>query len=146
MLPLFWGIRRNFVVFVNLKKENCMICMYHSRVGLHCLNRVIYSVLYCGKKGLTNFVLSWTFALYTPANEVWGVYRNHPVCPGLCLSRVNLTLAISFDPKEIGLSYCTYIFRVARLFCWCQNFNLVTLTSTFDLLLRKLNLGHNFCT
>ena len=39
--------------------------------------------------------------------------------------------AITFEPKEIWLSYYT-----------CKNFDLVTLT--FDLLLKKLNLRHNF--
>ena len=35
-----------------------------------------------------------------PANKVWGVYRNHPVCLSvclsICLSRVNLTLTMTF--------------------------------------------------
>ena len=29
-----------------------------------------------------------------------------------------LTLAITFEPKEIGLSYYTYVFLVARLFLY----------------------------
>ena len=59
-----------------------------------------------------------------PANEVWGVYRNHPVClsvclfvcPSVCLSRVNLTLVITFQPIEIRLSYYTCWFLVTRPF------------------------------
>ena len=34
----------------------------------------------------------------------------------------NLTLAITFEPKEIGLSYFTCVFIVARPFFWKQNF------------------------
>ena len=99
----------------------------------------------------------------------------------------NLTLAITFEPIEIGLSYFTCVFLVARPFCWKQNFlprdldldltyfwKNLTLTITFeskvihvsilcdktfllipifftswpwpwlDLLLKKLNLDHNF--
>ena len=52
----------------------------------------------------------------------------------------NLTLAITFEPKEIGFSYFTCVFLVARPFCQYQNFWLLTLT--FDLLLKKLNLGN----
>ena len=55
-----------------------------------------------------------------------------------------LTLAITLKPKEIELSYYRCIFLVARPFCLYQKFDPVTLTLTFDLLLKKLNLGHNF--
>ena len=58
----------------------------------------------------------------------------------------NLTLALPFELKEIGLSYYTWIFLVARPFCLYQIFDPVTLTSLFDLLLKKLNLGINFWT
>ena len=34
----------------------------------------------------------------------------------------NLTLATTFEPKEIGLSYFTYVLLVARPSCWNQNF------------------------
>ena len=34
----------------------------------------------------------------------------------------NLTLAITFEPEEIGLSYFTCLFLMARPFCWKQNF------------------------
>ena len=34
----------------------------------------------------------------------------------------NLTLAITFKPKEVGLSYFTCVFLVARPFCWNQIF------------------------
>ena len=34
----------------------------------------------------------------------------------------NLTLAITFEPKEIGLSYFTFVFVLARPFCWNQFF------------------------
>ena len=54
-----------------------------------------------------------------------------------------LTLAITFEPKEIELSYFTCVFLVPRPSCWNQIFYLVTLTLTFDLLLKKLNLDHN---
>ena len=70
-----------------------------------------------------------------PQTKFGGVYRNHPVClflcPSVCLSRVNLTLAITFEPKEIGISYYTCVLLVARPWPW---------------LLKKLNLGHNFWT
>ena len=45
----------------------------------------------------------------------------------------------------MGLSHFTCVFLVARPFR-SQNFDLVTLTLTFDLLLEKLNLDHNFWT
>ena len=56
----------------------------------------------------------------------------------------NLTLATTFEPKEIGLSYFTCVLLVARRPVGTKNFYLVTLT--FDLLLKKLNLDHNFWT
>ena len=34
----------------------------------------------------------------------------------------NLTLATTFEPKEIGLSYFTCVLLVARTSCWNQNF------------------------
>ena len=118
------------------------------------------------------FVLS---VFIPPANEVWGVYRNHPVCLSVrlfvcssvqsklnldhnfltkwdkalilhkCISCdktflsipkfltswpwpwlltyfwKNLTLAITFEPKEIGLSYFICVFLVTRPFCRYQN-------------------------
>ena len=59
----------------------------------------------------------------------------------------NLILATTFEPKEIGLSYFTCVFLVARPSCWNKKFYLLTLTFTFDILLKKkLNLDHNFWT
>ena len=59
----------------------------------------------------------------------------------------NLTLAITFEPKEVGLSYFTFVFLVARPFCWNQNFLPHDLDldfwPTFE---KKLNLDHNFWT
>ena len=74
---------------------------------------------------ILNFGVEWASSpvaatCYTPANEVWGVYRNHPVClsvrPSVCLSRVNFTLVITFKPLEIRLSYYTCWFLVIRPF------------------------------
>ena len=65
------------------------------------------------------------------------------------LLKKNFTLVITFEPREIRLSYYTCVLLVARPFCWYQftkNFELVTLTLIFDLLLKKHNLGHNFWT
>ena len=71
-------------------------------------------------------IFVWHGSLYPPQTKFGGVYRNHPVCLSVCLfvclSRVNLTLAITFEPKEIGLSYYTCVFLVARPFCWYQTF------------------------
>ena len=70
----------------------------------------------------------------------------------------NLTLAIIFEPREIGLSYFTCLFLVARpcIFHMCIScgktflletfFYHVTLTLTFDLLLKILNFDHIFGT
>ena len=58
----------------------------------------------------------------------------------------NLTLAIIFEPKKIRLSYYTCWFLLKRPFCPYQKNWPVTLTLTFDLLLKKLNLGYNFWT
>ena len=145
---------------------------------------------------MSNVIASPTkeYHSYTPTNEVWGVYRNHPVCLSVrlsvCLSRVNLALAITFELKEIKLSYYTCVFLVTSPFsqyqkCWpydldldfltffWKNLNLrfnipkemgiscvyslwqdlsvgtktfdpVTLTLTFDLLLKKLILAFTF--
>ena len=60
----------------------------------------------------------------------------------------NLTFAITFEPKKVRLSYYRYVhvFLVARPFCAYQKFWPCDLTLTFDLLLKKLNLGYNFWT
>ena len=59
----------------------------------------------------------------------------------------NLTLVITFEPKEIGLSYFTCVFLMTRPFCRCQSFWLRNLDldfwPTFE---KKLNLGNNFWT
>ena len=60
------------------------------------------------------------------------------------LLKKNSTLATTFEPKEIGLSYFTCVFLVAKLPVGTKFFYLVTLALTFDLLLKKLNLDHNF--
>ena len=43
----------------------------------------------------------------------------------------NLTLVITFEKKEIGLSYFICVFLVARPFCWYQNFRLPDLDFDF---------------
>ena len=57
------------------------------------------------------------FFLY-PHKRSFGVYRNHPVslsvCPSVILFRVNLTLTITFELKEIRFSYNTRMFLVTR--------------------------------
>ena len=57
------------------------------------------------------------------------------------LLKKNLTLALTFEPKEIRVSYYTWIYLIARPFWVCQYqiFLSVTLTSNFDLLLKKLS-------
>ena len=68
-----------------------------------------------------------------------------PWPPTLTYFWKNLTLALTFELKEIGLSYFTCVFVVARPFCWNKKiFYLLSLT--FDLLLKKFNLDHNFWT
>ena len=53
------------------------------------------------------------------------------------------TLAITFEPKEIGLSYQRHVDLSVRT----KTFDLVTLTLNFDQLLKKnLNLGYNLWT
>ena len=42
--------------------------------------------------GLSNF----RSFLYPPQTKFLGLYRNHLVCPSVCLSRVNLTLIITY--------------------------------------------------
>ena len=129
-----------------------------SKLSHHVMHCIFYCTVYT--------------SLYTPANDVWGVYRNHLVCLSVHLSvqsklnldynfltkwdrafilhmyvpcdktflfvpKVltlwpwpwlltyfwkNLTLAITFESKEIGLSYNSCVFFVARPFCWYQKF------------------------
>ena len=82
---------------------------------------------------------------------VGGVYRNHPVCLSVCssvgLSRVNLTLAITFELKEIRHSYSIWGFFVTRPFCPYQKFWPFDLDldfwPTFE---KELNLDYNFWT
>ena len=83
-----------------------------------------------------------------PANEVWGVYRNHPVCLSVCSSvQSKLNLGYNFwtvrDKAFILHMWIPYdkAFSVGT-----KNFDLVTLTLTFDLLFKKLNLSYNFWT
>ena len=46
----------------------------------------------------------------SPANQVWGYIGIAPsVHLSLCLSRVNLTFALTFEPREIRLSYYTFV-------------------------------------
>ena len=82
-------------------------------------------------------------SLLYPRKRILGGYIGNIL--SACLSRLNLTLAISFELIEIGLSYYTCVFLVTRPFSPYQNknFDIVTLTLTFDLLLKKLNLRHN---
>ena len=54
----------------------------------------------------------------------------------------NLTLAITFEPKVIGLSYFTFVFLVARHFCKYQYFWICDLD--LDLLLKNLTLAITF--
>ena len=58
----------------------------------------------------------------------------------------NLTLAITFEPREIRLHSKGVYSLWQDLSVHTRNFDLVTLTLTFDLLLKKLNLDHNFWT
>ena len=51
-----------------------------------------------------------------------------------------LTMAITFKPEVIGLSYCARVFLVTRPFIWYHNFYLLTLTLKSDLLLKNFNL------
>ena len=87
--------------------------------------------------------------LLYPRKRGLGMYRNPPVClfvcSSVCLSRVNVTLAITFEPKEIRL--ITYVGSLWQDLSVCtNNFKIVTLILTFDLLLQELNLGYNFWT
>ena len=52
----------------------------------------------------------------------------------------NLTLAITFEPKVIGLQYYTYLFPVTRTLEWYQYFWPCGLDLDFDLLMEKLEL------
>ena len=81
-----------------------------------------------------------------PANKVWGYIEITPsVCSSVRLSRVNLTLAIIFEPKEIRLSYYICGFLGTRPFFRTKTFDLVTLTLTFDLLFNTFVLVQSSC-
>ena len=64
----------------------------------------------------------------------------------VCAWTNTLTLAITFNPEEIELSYCMRVFVVTQPFIVSIVFYLATLTLKFDLLLKNFNLGHNFQT
>ena len=72
------------------------------------------------------------FLIILPTNEVC-----LSVCSSVCLSRVNLTLAITFQPKEIRLSYYTCGFLVTKPFWPYQQFWSRDLNLAFNLLLKK---------
>ena len=82
-----------------------------------------------------------TRVYHIPAKEVLGLYRNHPVClsvclsvcSSVCLSRVNLTLALTFEPKETRLTYNIMWVPFDKTFLSVSKL----LTLTFDLLLKK---------
>ena len=61
---------------------------------------------------------------YTPSKRSLGGYIGITlsVCLFVCLSRVNLTLAITFELKEIRLSYYTCVFLVTKPFSPYQKF------------------------
>ena len=87
-------------------------------------------------------------SLLYPRKRRLEVYGNYPICrfvrPSVCLSRVNLTFALTFEPKEIGLYIC--VFLVARLFCYYQTIWPWDLDLDFLPTFEKPNLGHNFWT
>ena len=56
----------------------------------------------------------------------------------------NLTLAITFEPKEIGLSYYRHVSLVARPFCVYQKFWPGTLTLTLTYFWKNLTLAITF--
>ena len=58
----------------------------------------------------------------------------------------NLTLAITFEPKEIGFNNTQVYSLWQDLSVDTKIFDFVTLTLTFALLLKKLNPDHNFLT
>ena len=74
-----------------------------------------------------------------PRTRSLGVYRDHPVCPSVCLSRVNLTLAITFKLKEIKLSYYTCVLSL-------RTKNLTSWPWLLTYFWKKLNLRHAFLT
>ena len=68
---------------------------------------------------MSNVIASPTkeYHSYTPINEVWGnIGITLSVCLSVGLSRVNLALAITFELKEMKLSYYTRVFLVTRPF------------------------------
>ena len=71
---------------------------------------------YLSRKGMSS---------YTPRKRSWGggyIGITLSVCLSVCLSRVNLTLTITFWQKEIKLWYYIRVFLMTRPFCRYQNF------------------------
>ena len=65
----------------------------------------------------------------------------------VCLSRVNLTLTITFEQKWTRLLVWHMCIPCDKTFLFIPKFfDCVTLTLAFDLLLKNLNLDHNFWT
>ena len=66
---------------------------------------------------------------------------------GVCAWTKTLTLAITFLPEVIGLSYCTCVFLVTRPFTWYHNFWPHDLDlEVWPTLDKNFNLGHNSLT
>ena len=111
---------------------------------LPCLSVRLSRVLNLGYNFSTNRDKAFILHILVPCDKAFlSISDNLTLWPWLwpTFEKKNLTLAITFEPREIRLSYNRYIFIVARPFCPYQ-----ILTLTFDLLLKKLNLGFNFWT
>ena len=85
---------------------------------------------------------------YTPRKQSLGGYIGitPSVCLSVRLSRVNLTLTITFEPREIRLSYYTCWFLLTRPFCPYQKNWPCDLDLDFWPTFEKLNLGYNVWT
>ena len=59
-----------------------------------------------------------------------GVYKNHPVCLFICLSRVNLTLAITFESRHKAFILHMWV-HCEKTFLFVPKILTLTLTLTY---------------
>ena len=136
---LIWGLKCVFCIAVNVE-----ILLW----GLFCIAvnmEILLLGLFCIAVNLEIIMRGYYNPPPLPAKKVWGVYRNHPVCLSV---QSKLNFGYNFSTNRDKAFILHMLVPCDKTFLSVQKkIDLVTLTLTFDLLLKKkLNLGYNFWT